>query len=136
MNNKLIPVIAGLAVVGLAAYVVHAKPQAPAPVPAVSQPRTPSAVQDVPSAPQDAPSADKTYTMADVAQHKDRSSCWTTINGGVYDVTSWISMHPGGEQAILGLCGNDGSDAFNGQHGGQRRPEAELATFKIGTLVK
>lgn len=80
--------------------------------------------------------APDTYTLAQVAKHSKASSCWTTINGGVYDVTSWIDQHPGGQQAIIGLCGIDGSDAFNGQHGGQRRPASELASFKIGTLAK
>lgn len=74
------------------------------------------------------------YTMADVATHKDGTSCWTAINGGVYDVTSWINQHPGGPGAILSLCGKDGSSAFNGQHGGQPQPEEELAGFKIGVL--
>lgn len=74
------------------------------------------------------------YTIATIATHNSQSSCWTTINGSVYDVTNWISQHPGGEQAILGLCGIDGSSAFNDQHGGQRRPESELSSFKIGTL--
>lgn len=74
------------------------------------------------------------YTLADVATHSTQSSCWTAINGTVYDVTNWISQHPGGAEAILGLCGKDGSDAFNGKHGGQARPAAELATFLIGTL--
>ena len=74
------------------------------------------------------------YTLADVATHSTRASCWTAINGKVYDVTNWIGQHPGGAQAILGLCGKDGSDAFNGKHGGQARPAAELATFLIGTL--
>lgn len=74
------------------------------------------------------------YTMADVAEHNSASSCWTAINGSVYDVTSWIDQHPGGAAPILSLCGTDGSSAFNAQHGGQRRPESELATFKIGTL--
>jgi cytochrome b involved in lipid metabolism len=77
-----------------------------------------------------------TYTLADVAKHNGVSSCWTTINGGVYDVTSWINQHPGGRDAILSLCGKDGSSAFINQHGGQARPEAELASFKIGTLIK
>lgn len=76
------------------------------------------------------------YTMAQVAQHKDGTSCWTAINGGVYDVTSWINQHPGGPEAILSLCGTDGSAAFNGQHGGERRPAQELASFKIGTLAQ
>ncbi len=77
-----------------------------------------------------------TYAMADVAAHNSGASCWTAINGGVYDVTSWIKQHPGGQQAILSLCGTDGSAAFNGQHGGQARPASELATFKIGTLAQ
>ena len=76
------------------------------------------------------------YTMAQVATHNSATSCWTTINGNVYDVTTWINQHPGGKQAILSLCGVDGTAAFNGQHGGQSRPESELAAFKIGTLAQ
>jgi cytochrome b involved in lipid metabolism len=80
--------------------------------------------------------ATATYTLAQVAMHNKASSCWTAINGSVYDVTTWINQHPGGPGPILSLCGTDGSAAFNGQHGGQARPAAELATFKIGTLVQ
>lgn len=74
------------------------------------------------------------YSMTDIATHASAQRCWTTINGNVYDVTAWIAKHPGGASAILSLCGTDGSASFSGQHGGQRRPEAELASFKIGTL--
>ena len=77
-----------------------------------------------------------TYTMAQVKQHNTASSCYTAINGSVYDVTSWIKQHPGGAQAIISLCGIDGSAAFSAQHGGQSRPASELAAFKIGTLAK
>ncbi len=80
--------------------------------------------------------ASGTYTMAVVATHDSSASCWTTINSSVYDVTTWITQHPGGQQAILGLCGKDGTAAFTGQHGGQPRPEKELASFKIGVLAK
>jgi cytochrome b involved in lipid metabolism len=83
-----------------------------------------------------ATSTDKAYTLADVAKHTTQSSCWTTIDGNVYDLTAWISQHPGGAAAILSLCGKDGSAAFNAQHGGQARPAAELASFLIGTLTK
>ena len=76
----------------------------------------------------------KTYTLAEVAKHSTQSSCWSTVNGGVYDLTAWIGQHPGGPDAILGMCGKDGSAAFNDQHGGQRRPANELAGFKIGNL--
>lgn len=77
------------------------------------------------------------YTLADVAKHASQSSCWSAINGTVYDLTSWISKHPGGESAILSICGKDGSAAFNNQHGGQRKPEQELASLpKIGALAQ
>ena len=76
------------------------------------------------------------YTMTHVAAHSTALSCWSAVNGGVYDLTSWIGNHPGGEQAILSICGKDGSSAFNTQHDGQKRPANELAGFKIGTLVK
>ncbi len=78
--------------------------------------------------------APSTYTAAQVAMHANASSCWTSINGGVYDVTTWINQHPGGTAPILSLCGHDGSAAFNAPHGGQSRPASELASFKIGTL--
>jgi cytochrome b involved in lipid metabolism len=77
-----------------------------------------------------------TYTMAQVQAHNSASSCYTTINGAVYDLTQWIDEHPGGPQAILSLCGTDGTQAFENQHGGQARPEQELASLKIGTLAK
>ena len=68
----------------------------------------------------------------DVASHNTRESCWTSINGSVYDLTSWIPQHPGGEAAILQLCGTDGSAKFNGKHSGSAQQERILAGFKIG----
>jgi cytochrome b involved in lipid metabolism len=79
---------------------------------------------------------EKTFTMAEVSSHNSRQSCYSTVNGGVYDLTNWIDAHPGGEGAILSICGKDGSSAFEDQHGGQRKPEKELASLKIGILSK
>jgi cytochrome b involved in lipid metabolism len=73
-------------------------------------------------------------SLLTVAKHNSRSSCWSAINGGVYDLTSWIPNHPGGERAILSLCGIDGSDLYNGQHGGRSKIMTILSGFKIGTL--
>lgn len=80
--------------------------------------------------------APTTFTAAQVAAHASVSSCYSSVNGSVYDLTAWISQHPGGSAAIKSMCGADGSAAFNGQHGGQGRPESELAGFKIGALVR
>lgn len=71
-----------------------------------------------------------------VAQHNSRTSCWTSINGSVYDLTSWIPKHPGGEGAILQLCGTDGSAKFNRQHGGDSAKESVLAGFRVGVLAR
>lgn len=74
------------------------------------------------------------YTMAQVKTHNSRTSCWTAVYGGVYDVTAWISQHPGGAGAIVSMCGVDGTSSFDAQHGGQSRANAELGSFKIGVL--
>ena len=74
--------------------------------------------------------------MAIVAQHSTAASCWSAINGSVYDLTKWIGKHPGGQQAIKGICGKDGSAAFNGEHGGQQKQADVLASFRIGALEK
>lgn len=74
------------------------------------------------------------YTLAEVGIHTNTQSCWSIVSGKVYDLTSWINKHLGGASAIKRLCGVDGSEDFNGQHGGQSRPEQELAAFFIGVL--
>lgn len=106
--------------------------------PTASAPASPASSSAAPKASSPSPSAGGgaagACTRADVAKHASSSSCWTAINGKVYDVTAWIGQHPGGQRAILGLCGKDGSSAFNGQHGGQGRPAAELKQSLIGTL--
>ncbi len=76
------------------------------------------------------------YTLANVAKHNSSSDCWSVINGNVYDLTNWITRHPGGARVIEGLCGIDGSAAFTGQHGNQGGPNQYLATFKLGALKK
>ena len=76
------------------------------------------------------------YTLGEVSIHNSKLSCWTSIKGEVYDVTSFINKHPGGQNPILGLCGKDGTSAFSNQHGTQPRPSNELARFIIGTLKK
>ena len=75
------------------------------------------------------------YRMSDVAQHNTQQDCWAAVDGDVYDLTSWISRHPGGADKIIPLCGTDASAAFRNQHGSQERPNQQLASFRIGTLV-
>lgn len=86
------------------------------------------------SSPKPTTSGPKTFTMAEVATHNSEASCYSAIGGNVYDLTSFISEHPGGDRNILKICGKDGTSAFEGQHGGQYRPEQILAGLQIGIL--
>ena len=64
--------------------------------------------------------APESYTLAQVAEHADKNSCWLAIEGKVYDVTPFVSsgFHPG-KDAILQGCGKDATELFN------TRPMAE-----------
>lgn len=75
-----------------------------------------------------------TFTAAQVAQNSDATSCWASVDGSVYDLTEWISEHPGGSREIEALCGTDATAAFQRQHGSNAEAQRELAGFKIGEL--
>lgn len=74
------------------------------------------------------------YTLAMVSENDSESSCWSAINGNVYDLTDWINSHPGGPSRILSLCGSDGSASFNSMHEGQSNPESRLQSYLLGPL--
>ena len=80
--------------------------------------------------------ASTTITLSDISSHNSKDSCWSTIEGKVYDLTSFISKHPGGADAILAICGKDGSELFDGQHGMDPRAKGLLPNFYLGDLVK
>lgn len=75
-----------------------------------------------------------TYTMVEVKAKAAAGSCWTVISGKVYDLTNWISKHPGGQAAIKSLCGIDGTAKFMAMHAGAAKQESILATYFIGNL--
>jgi len=54
-----------------------------------------------------------TLNMAEISKHNFANSCWLLISGKVYDVTTFLSQHPGGESTILPTCGTDATVAFN-----------------------
>ena len=76
------------------------------------------------------------YTMAQVKANNTAKSCWTVIDNYVYNLTNWISAHPGGSGAILFLCGTDGTNAFKAQHENQGKPAVRLDTYRLGPLNK
>jgi hypothetical protein len=71
-----------------------------------------------------------------VATHNSENSCWSVIEGSVYDLTAYVPKHPGGKSEILAICGKDGSSLFAGQHGGQSKPERILAGYYLDVVAK
>jgi cytochrome b involved in lipid metabolism len=75
------------------------------------------------------------YTMEKVRANNTASSCWSVIDGNVYDLTKWISSHPGGAGNIISLCGKNGTAEFAAKHRGDSNPQARLKGFLLGPLA-
>jgi len=71
------------------------------------------------------------YTLAEVSQHNNETSCWTVIDGKIYDITSYIYSHPAGVNKILQGCGVDATRMYGrvGAH-----DVARLANTFVGNL--
>ncbi len=69
-----------------------------------------------------------------VAANSTPESCWTIVNGQVYNLTEWIARHPGGSRTIEGMCGRDATADFERQHSGEGQPASSLAAYLIGEL--
>lgn len=53
-----------------------------------------------------------TFTVAEVAQHNTVNDLWMIIAGDVYDITSFVSAHPGGKAVLVQNAGNDVTAKF------------------------
>ncbi|KAH7328685.1 FMN-dependent dehydrogenase-domain-containing protein [Stachybotrys elegans] len=58
----------------------------------------------------------KVFSAAEVAQHNTAESCWVILYGNVYDVTGFLSSHPGGSKIILSLAGKDATEEYDPVH--------------------
>ncbi|CAH9098602.1 unnamed protein product [Cuscuta europaea] len=76
----------------------------------------------------------KAYSKAEVALHNKRSDCWIIIQDKVFDVTSYVEEHPGGD-AILAHAGGDSTEGFYGPQHASRVFEM-VGEFCIGKLEK
>jgi cytochrome b involved in lipid metabolism len=54
-----------------------------------------------------------TYTYEEVAKHNTVLDLWVIYNGKVYDVTSYVDEHPGGEEVVVDCAGTDATEAFD-----------------------
>ncbi|GIK02596.1 hypothetical protein Aspvir_006652 [Aspergillus viridinutans] len=83
----------------------------------------------------------KIFDAAEVAKHNTPDSCWVILYGKVYDVTDFLSEHPGGARIILKLAGKDATEEYDPIHPPgileeNLKPEALLGTVNPDTLPK
>lgn len=78
-------------------------------------------------------------TATDVATHNSSKSCYLIVNNKVYDVTTFLHMHPGGGGLITPYCGKEATQAFNTQGGRGRHSSSAASMLKnyyIGDLAQ
>merc|ERR1739848_649719 len=70
---------------------------------------------------------------SEVATHNRKSSCWVIIHNKVYDITEFLVQHPGGEEVLLDVGGQEASEAFE-DVGHSNDARDMLADYEIGTI--
>lgn len=74
------------------------------------------------------------YTADEVARHNNSQDLWLVIHGVVYDITKFFKEHPGGEEVLLEVAGQDATKCFDAI--GHSLEAINLREhFKIGELA-
>ncbi|XP_021581715.2 cytochrome b5 reductase 4 isoform X4 [Ictidomys tridecemlineatus] len=55
-------------------------------------------------------------TEEELKKHNKKEDCWICIRGFVYNVSSYMEFHPGGEDELMRAAGSDGTDLFDQVH--------------------
>jgi len=77
----------------------------------------------------------KLLSIGEVAAHCTREDAWIIVNGCVYDITSFISSHPGGEDVLCEVLGKDATQAFL-EAGHSQHARSQLCKYQVGTITK
>ncbi|KAM7260044.1 hypothetical protein ACFE04_015785 [Oxalis oulophora] len=75
----------------------------------------------------------KMISMEEASTHNTLEDCWVVIHGKVYDVSKYLSDHPGGEDVILEATGKDATDEFE-DAGHSETARSEMEDYLIGKL--
>ncbi|KAH6865763.1 uncharacterized protein J4E88_003761 [Alternaria novae-zelandiae] len=57
-------------------------------------------------------SADKEFTYSDVSEHNTKKDLYIVVHDKVYNASSFVDEHPGGEEVLLDVGGQDSTEAF------------------------
>lgn len=79
------------------------------------------------------PTLTKLYTMHETSQHNSKDDCWVVIDGKVYDVSSYLDEHPGGDDVLLAATGKDATEEFE-DVGHSKTARELMENYCIGEL--
>lgn len=72
--------------------------------------------------------------FAELQQHKTETDLWLLIGGKVYDVTKFVSEHPGGDEVLVTEAGKDATEPFE-DVGHSEDAHEILKTLYIGDIA-
>ncbi|KAF9581740.1 fatty acid alpha-hydroxylase [Lunasporangiospora selenospora] len=77
------------------------------------------------------------YSNAEVQKHASEDSCWVIYSNNVYDMTSFVQDHPGGEDYILDHAGQDVTDIMKDEasHSHSEGAYEMMEDFLLGSLA-
>lgn len=78
----------------------------------------------------------KQYSMEEVSRHNSETDCWIVVANKVYDVTSFLDRHPGGQEALLAWGGREATNAVLTNISHPDTVEGTLEDFLVGRLKK
>ncbi|KAJ3294255.1 hypothetical protein HK104_003791 [Borealophlyctis nickersoniae] len=73
-------------------------------------------MQPPPSSQSSSAAPDRTIPWSEISRHTSESDCWIVLNNKVYDVSRFLSQHPGGAKPILLNAGGDATEEFESIH--------------------
>ncbi|KAL2258037.1 hypothetical protein VTK26DRAFT_8800 [Humicola hyalothermophila] len=79
--------------------------------------------------------ATKELTYQDVAEHNTKKDLYVVIHDEIYDCTKFVDEHPGGEEVLLDIAGQDATEAFE-DVGHSDEARETLAQLKVGKLKR
>lgn len=75
------------------------------------------------------------FTWCEIRRHCTAEDSWLVKDGNIYDVSGMVSMHPGGEEAIVRHAGGRNKDCTRDFHFHSRKAQKLWEKFKIGRVV-
>ncbi|KAJ6099124.1 cytochrome b5-like heme/steroid binding domain-containing protein [Penicillium canescens] len=75
----------------------------------------------------------RSFTKEEISKHNSPHSLYMVIHGKVYDCTKFVNKHPGGEEVILEVAGQDATEPYD-EVGHSEDADRILRNYYIGEL--